>query len=318
MSNFFKLLYNEQIKIYIRKSTWVMYLLLAAIILGIGLMTNSFGNLNDEYQGDDWREVLQEENASLTEEMEKEEAMSGFNSTEIAKNNYYLEHDIQPSKYDAWQFVMENQMLLSLVTLFTIIVAAGIIANEFKWGTIKLLLIRPISRTKILLSKYISVLLFAFLTLLTVLVFSWIVGAILFGVNGMDPHIVQNKMSGSGFEYISVMERIAEGYGYQLVTLLMMATFAFMISSIFRQSSLAIGLAIFLMFAGSSIVGFFADKAFAKYILFANTNLQQYAYGEPLLEGMSLGFSITVLAVYYVIFLAVTWLFFTKRDVAGH
>ncbi len=295
-----------------------MYLLLAAIILGIGLMTNSFGNLNDEYQGDDWREVLQEENASLTEEMEKEEAMSGFNSTEIAKNNYYLEHDIQPSKYDAWQFVMENQMLLSLVTLFTIIVAAGIIANEFKWGTIKLLLIRPISRTKILLSKYISVLLFAFLTLLTVLVFSWIVGAILFGVNGMDPHIVQNKMSGSGFEYISVMERIAEGYGYQLVTLLMMATFAFMISSIFRQSSLAIGLAIFLMFAGSSIVGFFADKAFAKYILFANTNLQQYAYGEPLLEGMSLGFSITVLAVYYVIFLAVTWLFFTKRDVAGH
>ncbi|MGY0693655.1 ABC transporter permease [Virgibacillus sp. FSP13] len=318
MSNFFKLLYNEQIKIYIRKSTWVMYLLLAAIILGIGLMTNSFANLNDKYQGDDWREVLQEENASLTEEMEKEDAMSGFNSSEIAKNNYYLEHDIQPSKYDAWQFVMENQMLLSLVTLFTIIVAAGIIANEFKWGTIKLLLIRPISRTKILLSKYISVLLFALLTLLTVLVFSWIVGAILFGVNGMDPHIVQNKMSGGGFEYISVMERIVEGYGYQLVTLLMMATFAFMISAIFRQSSLAIGLAIFLMFAGSSIVGFFADKAFAKYILFANTNLQQYAYGEPLIEGMSLGFSITVLAVYYVIFLAVTWLFFTRRDVAGH
>lgn len=316
MSSFMKLLYNEQIKIYIRKSTWVMYLLMAAIIVGLAVMANSFGDLNEDYQGNDWREVLQEENASLTEEMEKEEGMEGFNSDQIAKNNYYLEHDIQPAKYDAWQFVAENQMLLSLVTLFTIIVAAGIIANEFKWGTIKLLLIRPISRTKILLSKYVSTLLFALFSLLAVLLFSWIVGAIFFGVNGFDQQIVQYQMDGS-FGHSTPMKQIVEGYGYQLVTLLMMATFAFMISSIFRQSSLAIGLAIFLMFAGSSIVSYFSDKAFAKYILFANTDLRQYTYGEPLIEGMTLGFSITVLAVYYVIFLAVSWLFFTKRDVAG-
>src|SRR5690625_7731056 len=90
-------------------------------------------------------------------------------------NNYYLEHDIQPSTYGAWQFVADNAGLLSIVSLLTIIVAAGIVANEFRWGTIKLLLIRPISRTKILASKYIAVLLFAFFTLLFVLVFSWII-----------------------------------------------------------------------------------------------------------------------------------------------
>ncbi|ASN07126.1 ABC transporter permease [Virgibacillus necropolis] len=316
MSNFFQLLVNEQIKTYIRKSTWSMYIILALIIIGIGFMTNFYQGTVTTYEEDTWRQTLEDENQKYTEEMEKEEMMASYNSSLIEKNNYHLENDIMPANYDAWQFVSENEFLLSLVTLFTIIVAAGIIANEFKWGTIKLLLIRPISRTKILISKYISVLLFALWTLLFVLVLSFIVGALFFGINSFDPQIVSNQ--GGSYEQVSVIKQIIAGYGLQLVTLLMMATFAFMISAIFRQSALAIGTAIFLMFAGTSIVGYFADKAWSKYILFANTDLNQYITGTPVIEGMTLGFSITVLLVYYVIFLAITWMFFTKRDVAGH
>lgn len=297
-----------------------MYIILAVIIIGLGFMSNFYQGTVTNYEEDTWRQTLQEENKQIKEDIKKEaegnEMMKDFTSSQVEKNNFHLENDIMPEKYDTWQFVSENEYLLSLVTLFTIIVAAGIIANEFKWGTIKLLLIRPISRTKILLSKYISVLLFALWTLLFVLVLSFIVGAIFFGINSFDPHIVIRQ--GGSFEHVSVITQIVSGYGFQLVTLLMMATFAFMISAIFRQSSLAIGTAIFLMFAGTSIVGFFADKAWSKYILFANTNLDQYVTGTPFMEDMTLGFSITVLVIYYVIFLVLTWMFFTKRDVAGH
>src|SRR5699024_12079296 len=79
----------------------------------------------------------------------------GVNTMFIEENNFYLDNDIQPHNYGAWKFVYENNMLLMLVSLFTIVIAAGIIAHEFRWGTIKLLLIRPISRSTILLSKYI-------------------------------------------------------------------------------------------------------------------------------------------------------------------
>ncbi|HLS08753.1 ABC transporter permease [Lentibacillus sp.] len=316
MGNFFQLLINEQIKLYIRKSTWIMYIIIAVLVVGLAFLTNFAMDQMENYQDDNWRQTLQDENAEMKKEMEQDDMMQSFNSSQIEKNNFYLENDIQPRSYDAWQFVMENKFLLSLVSLFTIIVAAGIIANEFKWGTIKLLLIRPITRTIILASKYASVLLFALFTLLFVLIFSWIVGALFFGVNGMDPHIVLNQSE--GYAYVSIIRQIIEGYGLQLVTLVMMATFAFMISAIFRQSSLAIGVAIFLMLSGNAIVSFFSDYDWAKYILFANTNMDQYINGSPMFEGMSLGFSITVLAVYYVMFLAVSWLFFTKRDVAGH
>ncbi|GAA0597460.1 ABC transporter permease [Virgibacillus siamensis] len=313
MANFMNLLMNEQIKLYIRKSTWVMYILTAVIIIGLAAIA-SFAAPNEKYQVDDWQQVLKDENADMKEKAQNEDMMQNFYKGQIEKNNFYLENDIQPAAYDAWQFVMENELLLSLVSLFTIIIAAGIIADEFRWGTIKLLLIRPISRTKILASKYVSVLLFALFTLIFVLVFSWIIGALFFGINGMDPHIVMD--TSEGYVHVSVMEKIVEGYGYQLVTLLMMATFAFMISAIFRQSALAIGLAIVLMFTGNAIVTFFAKYDWSKFILFANTNLQQYA-NNTAAEGMTLGFSIAVLAVYYVIFLVLSWVFFAKRDVAG-
>lgn len=279
------------------------------------MMTHFFGEVSDGYSQDSWRAELQEENEELTTEMEEQEYMQEFNTGEIEKNNYYLDNDIQPVGYAAWQFVLDNSMLLSIVSLLTIIVAAGIVANEFRWGTIKLLLIRPISRSKILLSKYISVLLFALITLLFVVFFSWIIGAIFFGVEGWNPHMVLSQSG--GLEYVSIIHEVVTGYGYKLVNLVMMATFAFMISSIFRNSALAIGTAVFLMMAGNSIVSFASQYDWAKYILFANTDLSRYANDMPWVEGMTLTFSIIMLLVYYVLFIVASWAVFTKRDVAG-
>lgn len=317
MSNFLNLIWNEQIKLYAQKSTWVMFIAIFAIAVGGGLLTKYMGTESDfkEY-GNNWQAELQEENAQLTAEMENDEFIQSINQPMIEENNYYLENDIKPVPYDGWEYVLENSFLSSLISLFTIVVAAGIISNEFKWGTIKLLLIRPISRTKILFSKYVSVLVFALTLLLFLLVTSWMTGAVLFGLNGLNPSLVQQQIE--GFVQVGVLGEIVEAYGYSLVTLVMMATFAFMISAIFRSSGMAIGLAIFLMMAGNTIVVFFAQYDWAKYILFANTNLKQYmAGGMPINEDMTLTFSVVVLLVYFIVFLGAAWTAFTKRDIAG-
>lgn len=333
MTNFFNLILNETIKTYIRKSTWIMYILLGIIIILFGFLNKSILEYDDSYYDDDnWREQMVAENEKIVAENEQyqqdlEEDTEGEveffvipNMDIVEQNNYYLENDIQPTRYGAGQFVAESAGLLSVVSLLTIIIAAGIVAHEFRWGTIKLLLIRPISRMKILLSKYISVLLFAFITLLFVIIISWITGAILFGVEGANAQMLLYNYSDDfttyNYRVVSLMSEILKGFGYGLVNLIMMTTFAFMISSVFRNSSLAIGTAIFLMMGGNTIVGIFAEKPFAKYILFANTNLKQYADGEVLIEGMTFGFSVTILILYYLVFLALSWMFFTKRDVA--
>lgn len=334
--NFLNLVANEIVKTYIRLSTWIMYIILAVIIIGFGMLNNSIIDYDDShYSEDNWRELLAAENEKLIEENEiyTEEMEGDFEEDEIEniefvigpdmdivdENNYYLKNDIQPTRYGAGHFVAENAGLLSVVSLFTIIIAAGIIASEFRWGTIKLLLIRPYSRTKILFSKYVAVLLFALFTLLFVIILSWITGAVLFGVEGSNANMLlysyTDDLAPYNFRLVSVLHEVMTSYGYGLVNLVMMTTFAFMVSTVFRNSSLAIGTAIFLMMGGNSIVSIFAEKPFAKYILFANTNLKQYADGDVFIDGMTLNFSITMLIIYYLIFVGLSWIFFTKRDV---
>ncbi|WP_277678193.1 ABC transporter permease [Gracilibacillus dipsosauri] len=316
MRNFFSLINNEQIKLYSRFSTWSMYIILAGIILASGLITFFFSDGLEEY-GDNWREELQAKNEEYLEMQAEDEVFGDIHAYDIAKNEYYLENDIKPLSYDAWQFALENAGLTMLVSLFTIIVAASIVSSEFKWGTIKLLLIRPISRGKILWTKYVNVLIFSISMLIFSFLINLIIGAILFGINGLSPNIVIE--GANGFEQVSVVSEILTKYGLNMVNLIIMATFAFMISTLFRNNSMAIGLAIFLMFAGDIIVSFLSKYDWAKFILFANTNLNQYMGNQsPVIDGMTLGFSITVLVVYYIIFLLVSWLSFTRRDVAGH
>ena len=309
-----RLIQNENMKLYAKKATWVMIGILAIIVLAVGLIFRFMDDSKMKEYGDDWQEELQVENASAESDSGEFTEASYF--VNVEKNNYHLENDIKPQSYDAMQFVYDNIELAMLISLFTIIVAAGILANEFQWGTIKLLLIRPVSRLKLLAAKYVTVLIYALTLLVFLVVFSWIVGALLFGINGLNPSAVMYDMN--GYKQLSLLPEIIQGFGYKMVNLVMMATFAFMVSAVFRNASMAIGIAIFLMLAGNTIIPFVSKYSWSKYILFANTDLSMYqSGGHPLIDGMSLSFSISILLVYYVIFLAASWFSFTKRDVAG-
>ena len=107
-------------------------------------------------------------------------------------------------------------------------------------------------------------------------------------------------------------------YVLKSVDVFILATMAFMISAVFRNSSLAIGISLFLLFMGPNVTYLLAMRYdWTKYVLFANTNLLQYETGNAMVEGMTLGFSIAVLAVYYVVFQLLAFFVFSKRDVAA-
>ncbi|REJ07443.1 ABC transporter permease [Halobacillus trueperi] len=317
MSNFFQLIKNEHMKLYNQKATWIMAILLVVSIVGIGALLKVDAAITggEPPTGDNWKKELQKQNEQLMAAGEQPPEIEYPAYTNVEMNQYRIENDLKPTAYNSWDFVRDNRTFVALVSLFTIIVAAGITANEFRWGTIKLLLIRPISRWKILLAKYVSVVMYALTMLLALYILSFLVGSLLFGMGSFSQTYVYTQAG--EIKDAGIFSFTVSQYLLSFVELIMMATFAFMIASVFRNTSLAIGLAIFLMMAGSSIIVFFMEKEWAKYILFANTDLSQYMSGTPFVSGTSLGFSIAVLAVYYVLFMALAWGFFTKRDVAG-
>lgn len=289
-----------------------MYILLAVLVIGGAALVSSVDSIQTEYS-DNWKEELQEENEQYQQEIA--EFDNTFSYELMERNNYYLENDIKPLDYGAWQFTLENVGLVAVVSLLTIIIGSSIISNEYKWGTIKLLLIRPVSRNVILLSKFVATFVFALLTMIFLFLISMLGGGIFFGLEGVNPNTVIS--TADGFEYVPIVGEVMSEYAYRIVDLIMVSTLAFMISTIFKNSSIAVGIGVFILMGGNLITGIFSRYEWSKYLLFANLDLQQYKSGNVLIEGMTLGFSITMLIIYFVVFVALAWTFFNKRDIVN-
>ncbi|WP_308315118.1 ABC transporter permease [Bacillus sp. M6-12] len=310
------LITNELIKIFKRKTTAFMYLILTVILL-VAAAVILFA-MDDKGSDKNWKPVLQAENNSLEEQLKTVpgEQNKYFIEKQIAENEYRIEKNIAPEDdYNVFGFMTDMMDMIVFVAIFTITIAAGMIANEFSWGTVKLLLIRPISRVKILLSKYIAVLLFSLSMIAVLLVFSFLIGAIFFGMGDGSPYLAY--IEGEIIEKNHILHLVVN-YLLTSIGLFMLTTLAFMISAAFRNSSLAIGLSLFLLLMGTTLTNLLSVKfEWPKYILFANTDLIQYFDGVPLIEGMTLSFSITMLAIYFIVFHTIAFLAFVKRDVAA-
>jgi ABC-2 type transport system permease protein len=290
---------------------------MVAFVLFVNFMSWNFDG--KKAQGADWRAGLQQEQQRLSETLQKpalDEESRTYNQERLAVIDYHLAHDIRTTDGTLWDGVNGSATLIILISVFTIIIAGDSLAGEFSSGAIKLLLIRPANRVKILLSKYISLLLFGILLLLILFVLSVLVNGILYGFGYLDLPLVQMTAAGQIVESNMVLN-LWKTYLLGSVSTVMYVTMAFMISSAFRSSAMAIGFSIGALFAGNVLLGALHRFDWSKYLLFANTDLSQYLSGRPYQEGMTLAFSFGVLAVYFLAFNLISWLMFTRRDVAA-
>lgn len=314
-----ELIHNEWMKIFKRPGSLVMITILVLTVVIFSAVVKSEYSGTNTAVDKNWKQNLTQENTALKGQLDNKG--SGIDRQSLRKkmliNKYRLAHNIPPeTNYHIWDFVNNASQLILLTGLFTIIISAGIVSSEFQWGTAKLLLIRPISRTKILLSKYLTVLLFALFMLTILFVLSTIIGAILFGLPD-HTSIYIGYFNGKVAEQNMVVHLLLY-YGMSSINMLMLATMAFMISSVFRNTSLAIGLSLTLMFTGSTLTQLLGMRfSWAKYILFANTDLTQYFDGTPIVTGTTLSFSILMLMIYFFVFQILSFYVFNKRDIAA-
>ncbi|MGF6953526.1 ABC-2 type transport system permease protein [Neobacillus sp. B4I6] len=311
------LVLNENMKIYRRVRTWILVGLMAAFVLFVNII--EWHSDGKKAQGEGWRAELLQEKQQWSEilkqpKLDEEDRM--FYLEQIAVNDYHLEQNIRSTDGTMWDGVNGSANLMIVITIFTIIIAGDSLAGEFSSGTIKLLLIRPANRVKILVSKYISFLLFSMLLLLTLFVLSVAVNGILYGFGYMDLPLISMNAEGQIVERNMVLN-LWKTYMLGGVSTVMYVTMGFMISSAFQSSAMAIGFSIGALFAGNIVLEALQRFDWSKYLLFANTDLTQYLTGRPFQEGMTLSFSIGVLAVYFLVFNLISWLLFTRRDVAA-
>ncbi|RXZ01330.1 ABC transporter permease [Fictibacillus sp. S7] len=314
---FLSLVSNEWIKIFSRTRTWVFIALPILIVLGVAI----YGKVTeDDTVKSNWKQEVTQQNKELKSQIAeaKKDNSPKFVAqsleNEYKQNQYALKNDISPYETTSWKFMKDMAPLSSLLGLFVIVIASDIVAGEFAKGTIKMLLIRPYSRWKILLSKLIATLAFAFFLWVILVVATWLFGSILYGFGGMDqPYL---SMIDDKVHEKLISEYVLANMGLEFIEFAVTVFLAFMVSTLFYSSSVAIGISLFLTFAGNALVLFISSKSWAKYTLFPNMDLTQYLdEGLQVVKGMSLSFSLGMLAIYSALFLIITFAVFQKRDV---
>lgn len=311
---------NESVKLLKRPSTYIMIALIVVGTILFGFLTQWLHSNSKNDSNNDWKQGLQQDIELYEQEYENtnEEWYKNWMESQIAINQYRIENDIPPSyvDYSMWSFIDESSLMITFVGLFVIIIASGIVANEYSRGTIKMLLVKPYKRWKILLSKYITVILSLLFLLAILFITAAITGALFFGLG--DTNAVYLTYENGQVIEQSLLLYLIKLYVLSSVSTLLLATMAFMISAVFRTSGLAVGISIFLLLVGPIVTSNLANHfEWTKYTLFANTDLMQYLEGTVLMDGMTLEFSLVILAIHLILFLAISFYLFNKRDVSA-
>jgi ABC-2 type transport system permease protein len=307
---------NEWIKIWSQKNAWAMLIILFALI---GLMAGLTKYFDSDQSTTEKRLAANEEKLSYYNEMLAmddlaEEDKIYFEEQKLIAQ-YRIDNDMKNMDATTFSTHMDGSttMIAAMIGIFVVVIAAGIVSSEFGTGTIKMLLTRPVARWKILLSKLVASMLYGVVLLLGGLAFAAILGVVLFGT---DSTPLLSVVNGAVVEQ-QATSAFLETLLYSSASIIITILFAFMIGSLFGSSTLAVGLSLVLLLMGSTLTMFLAQYEFAKYIWFAN-DLVQYSPGSsPIISGLTLEFSLFVNVVYAIIFLAITFFYFIKRDITA-
>lgn len=233
-------------------------------------------------------------------------------------NLYYIENDIRISKmYTARDFMEDfNSNYGAFIIIFSVIVAGTIVSSEFQKGTIKLLLTRPYSRTKILFSKYIVSLVTIILFIVIFLLGQYIIGGIVFGFDSYNIPIVEYDFAKNTVVTIPAVPYALLKVATNLPMHILLTTLAFSLSTIFMNSAVSIALPILGNAVSEMFVYYVERIKILKYFVTSNWDLSVYLFGgEGIAEGLTLIKSVIICIIYLLIMIISFTIVFKRRDI---
>ena len=257
-------------------------------------------------------------NVDQLEYSEKTKYNENVETKEISK--YIIENNQDIEKVNDTRGILKD--IFSEYGLFIIVmiimIAGTIVSEEFNKGTIKLLLIKPYSRNKILLSKFITMLIMIVFSIVAVIAMELIVGGIIFGYESLSVPVLEYNFNTQTLEQINIFTYLGIEILSQLPMLILLGTLAFAFSAIFTNSALAIIISL-LGYMSANMINMLVIQykvSFMKFFVTMNWDLSEYLFGGlPSMQGMTLGFSVVMCILYFVVMIIPTFVLFNKKNI---
>lgn len=220
---------------------------------------------------------------------------------------------------------VSEQFSMLMVSLLMIIIAGSAISTEISKGTIKFLLFTPNKRWKVLAAKVISAIIILLVLTVILSLLSVLVGNIFFEKAGSDYiYIKDGEVRTLSYLSYTVLHFLASS-----IDVLVYMFFAFMLSTITRNTALAVGLSV-ACYVGSGIVmnliNMYIKADWVKFIPFNNFGIADKIFtsgasyttmqmASEAMNNVSVWFSLGVLGVSTLLMIITMFDSFNKRDI---
>ncbi len=226
---------------------------------------------------------------------------SDFNSYKFNENltkyKFLLENDMvdndianmfsfntaSSSKINAFDYMFFTLEIASvLIIAFTVVLGAGMIAKEYSEGTIKLLVMRPFRRNKIIFAKILATMFLAFIFVIVSTIITLITGCIIYGISFPAMLVIFN----SSVAFTLPIWLVFIIYLASLmIKIWIFALLAIAISTIFKSyiAAVCISAGIYIL---NIILTFVSSGAnWLKFNVFANLDIFKYFGGSFIAKG---------------------------------
>lgn len=328
------LIRNEVTKLLLKKK---LILIIGLLVIFISLL--SYGQLytytknidrfeNFSENGDyNWKSLATQQLADLENRLNSayipEEGKSSI-EIDIEQLSYFIENDINPITPNAAKFSVAfvEQGISLFIPLLIVILAADLISGEFSTGTIKVLLTRAVPRWKILLSKFIALVIMTTLVVFIIGILAILLSYLFFRQWGFDEpvatgfRLIDSQLNADSVILISRFHYTILIYSLTWFVAIVIASLTLLISVVVDNTASAIGVLMAALIGGQFLQFFLSDWPIVKFFFVTNLDLTRYLTGsyQPV-EGMSLNFSIITLAGWGILSLMIAFVVFNRKDV---
>lgn len=235
------------------------------------------------------------------------------------KSRYILENKEDINNEQDLRFIMTNFYgeYMFLILVFGVMIAGAIVSEEYNKGTIKSLLITPYKRSTILLSKFITVIIFTILFIIISYLMQIIIGGLFLGFSSLSNHVVEYNLASKSLEVMSLSKYVLLYSIANLPQIILLVTLAFAVSTIVGNTAFAIVIT-FAGVIGSSIINMFASAykiEILKYFVTTNWDFNYYLFGGTSPYKIGLTHAIIVCIIYFLIMVITSFVVFNKKNI---
>lgn len=296
----------------------------------------------------DWRQEYKDQIASLKEELASFPAKKDATKDEADMivrieqgiEEWELKLATETSPKDEYENSAINYLYLTIAIVSGGFLAFGLIlfngdsvSNEYNPGTFKFLLIQPVTRAKVLLSKYLVMASASTVLILGVQAIFFVIIGLVKGFGNFERpvlvgleyekivshgQLIMQEVEGSGY-FVPLWSYIFRVLFLQILFIITLSAFAFMISAIAKSSMISNTIAICTLLGTSIAYGISTTyKSFSHFIFLHFANVDQIVTGDIVGSTGSTYFTypmvVIVSIVSTIVFIAISLGVFKKRD----